>query len=611
MESKKMLLAATAMVAVSMIAGPSFAQSVDMAVADQATAPAKPAKKAAKDKMVAAAKPAPVAPVAAPTAAPVSADRAEIEALRKQVRELAEQLNDVRLLTSSKIVAVEKLAEEKVAGPNTTFTYANGRPVFATRDGNFQIAFRLRSQFDGGKYFQDANLGAIPVTPTTAPITGANGRLGAGAYFRRMYFGIEGKFMKDFEYEVRLDGGSSGTEQAVSLDNIRLAYTGIEHFAFEIGAWDIGANQEQAMSSGDYFLLERSTPQTIANGIAAGGKRKGVGFRYFRDVNKTDTTADSFYAAAFITGDVIANPNAVWATTNVTNPTTGVVTPVRDPTADGTLTGGVNEAVNLILRSGYRWVPDADTAVAFEGSYSKIISPKAYVASTLPGSAVKGGLASFSDRPEFRGDPTSLISTGNIPVKSVDVWSIGSHVAYQNFILFGNYFKYSMDRDLFVLPVRPDGFDSPEFEGYDVLASWVITGEKRGFNKELFGITSVAPSKPFSLKSGGTGAFEAMVRYSMVDLNYNAGNAGTAAIGGTARNVGGNGATTVLVPTATDGRIRGGKQEVTTLGLSWYANRNVKVTTQYSMVNIDRLNAAGQQQGQDLNILAARLQFAF
>jgi phosphate-selective porin OprO/OprP len=608
MTSKNLLLATTAAMALSAYVVPAIAQNVDMAAAEpSAAAPAK-AKKAKVEKVAAASPAKPAAPVAMP--APVSQDRAEIEALRKQVKELAEQLNDVRLLTSSKINAVEKLAEEKTAGPNTTFTYANGRPVFATRDGNFQIAFRLRMQMDAGKYFQDANLGSIATTPTAIALSGPSSRLGTGAFFRRAYFGIEGKFMKDWEYEVRFDGGSSGTEQALNLDNIRLAYNGIEHFAFEVGAWDIGANLEQAISSGDYMFIERSTPQTIANGVAAGGKRKGIGFRYFRDMNKTDTTVDSFFASALVTGDPIANSNSVSAFTLTTNPTTSAVTAQSNPVADSTLTAGVNEAVNIIARSGYRWVPDADTAIVLEGSYSKIISPKAYQPGTLPANAIKGGFASFGDRPEFRGDPTSLIGTGNIPAKSADVWSVGASAAYQSFLAYGSYFRYGIERDLFVQPVTATGFDSPEFEGYDVTASWVVTGEKRGFNKELFGITSVTPKSPFSMK-GGTGAFEVMARYSMIDLNYNAGNAGTAAVGGSFRNVGGAGVTANVAPTPTDGRIRGGKQDIATLGMNWYANRNVKATVQYSMVSVDRLNGAGQQIGQDLNILATRIQFAF
>jgi hypothetical protein len=32
---------------------------------------------------------------------------------------------------------------------------------------------------------------------------------------------------------------------------------------------------------------------------------------------------------------------------------------------------------------------------------------------------------------------------------------------------------------------------------------------------------------------------------------------------------------------------------------------------QYELANVDRLNAAGQQVGQDLNILAGRIQMAF
>jgi phosphate-selective porin OprO/OprP len=623
MNSKNLLLAASAIALVCAAAQPGFAQAAgdQVAAADMAATPDKKAKKAKKMEMAAATAPskaAPAKPAPAPIVGPTVSERAEIEALRKQVAEMAEQLNDIRARTSSKFVKLEAdTAAAKAAAPTgPQLVYNNGRPGFATADGAYTLNFRLRIQMDAGKYFQDAGLGQIPTTATTTAITGANGRLGAGAFFRRAYVGFEGKFAKDWEYEVRLNGGGNGTEQAMQLDNIRLAYIGLEHFAFEAGAWDIGANLEQATSSGDMFFMERSSPQTVATGLAAGGARKAVGFRYFRDVNKDETakTADSIFAMAYLTGDAIAGPNSVGAITAVTNATTGVVTPVTNPASDGTLTAGVNQSVNLLSRVGYRAQPNADTAFTIEGNYSKTISPKAFVASTLPGSAVKGGLVTFSDRPELRVDPTSLVSTGAIPAKSADVWNIGASGQYQNFLIFGNYFKYGIERDQFVLPVNTAAANSsasPDFEGYDVLAAWVITGEKRSFNKELFGFGGIAPAKPFSLTNGGYGAFEAMARYSVLDLNYNAGSAGTAAVGGTARNVGGQGVTVVATPTPTDGRIRGGRQEITSLGVNWYANRNVKFTTQYSMVKIDRLDAAGHQVGQDLNALAARMQFAF
>jgi phosphate-selective porin OprO/OprP len=614
MNSKNLLLAVSAMALVCAAAQPGFAQAAgdQVAAADPAATPVKKAKKAKKEDVAAAApaKAAPAKPVP-PVVGPTVSERAEIEALRKQIAELADQLNDIRTRTSSKFVKLEAdtaaAAAAKAATPAASVVYNNGRPGFASADGNYTLNFRLRVQMDAGQ---------IPTTTTTAPITGAAGRLASNAFFRRMFVGFEGRFAKDWEYEIRLNGGSTGTEQGVALDNIRLAYRGIDHLILEAGAWDIGFTQEQALGSQDSFFLERSSPQTLAVGFATGAARKAIGFRYFRDVNVDEKakTADSLFAMAFVTGDAIANPNSVGAITAVTNATTGVVTPVTNPASDGTLTAGTNQSVNLVTRVGYRAVPNSDMAFTIDANYAKLLSPKAFVSSTLPGSAVKGGLVTFSERPEFRGDPTSLISTGAIPAKSADVLNVGASGQYQNFMVLGGYYKYTINRDQFVLPVNTLAANSsanPDFEGYEATASWIITGERRGFSKEAFGYTGVVPKTPFSLSGGGYGAFEANARYSVLDLNYNAGSAGTAAVAGTARNVGGQGVTVVATPTPTDGRIRGGRQEITSLGLNWYPNAQVKFITQYEIVKIDKLNAAGQQQGQDLNVLAARMQFAF
>jgi phosphate-selective porin OprO/OprP len=114
------------------------------------------------------------------------------------------------------------------------------------------------------------------------------------------------------------------------------------------------------------------------------------------------------------------------------------------------------------------------------------------------------------------------------------------------------------------------------------------------------------PYVPFS-SHGGWGAWELAVRYSHTDLNSNAGLAGSA---------------------STSNSVRGGKQDIYTVGLNWYLNVNLKLLFDYSRIEVDRLNPArtgspipfgdgaltppfGVQIGQDLNSYALRTQFSF
>ena len=99
-----------------------------------------------------------------------------------------------------------------------------------------------------------------------------------------------------------------------------------------------------------------------------------------------------------------------------------------------------------------------------------------------------------------------------------------------------------------------------------------------------------------------------MARYSNIDLNWKEGttansDAAILALGG----------------------VRGGEQSITTLGLNWYLNNNLRFMFDYEMVDVDKLGnpvaqplgnpapcgTAACQAGQKLNIFGTRASFAF
>jgi phosphate-selective porin OprO/OprP len=95
------------------------------------------------------------------------------------------------------------------------------------------------------------------------------------------------------------------------------------------------------------------------------------------------------------------------------------------------------------------------------------------------------------------------------------------------------------------------------------------------------------------------GAWELAMRYSVLDLNYREND----------------------LPAL--GSIRGGEQEILSLGLNWYLNPAVSMQFSYRNVSVDRTSpggaafgagatpALGVQVGQDLNIYSLRTQYAF
>jgi phosphate-selective porin OprO/OprP len=103
--------------------------------------------------------------------------------------------------------------------------------------------------------------------------------------------------------------------------------------------------------------------------------------------------------------------------------------------------------------------------------------------------------------------------------------------------------------------------ESPEtndvnFNGFHITGAWTITGETRGYNRRHGVFTTLVPAT--EVTNGGAGAWEAVARYSYIDLN--------------------------------DGPIEGGDMARWSLGLNWYPTRTVKVTAQYGLIDLDRFD---------------------
>ncbi|MBP8247480.1 MAG: porin, partial [Phenylobacterium sp.] len=93
--------------------------------------------------------------------------------------------------------------------------------------------------------------------------------------------------------------------------------------------------------------------------------------------------------------------------------------------------------------------------------------------------------------------------------------------------------------------------------------------------------------KRFDASKGQWGAWELAARYSTIDLNY---------------------AENSLIAA---NHVRGGEQDIWTLGLNWFPNPAVKFMLDYYDVSVDRMNAAGAAIGQDYRALNLRSQIAF
>ena len=166
---------------------------------------------------------------------------------------------------------------------------------------------------------------------------------------------------------------------------------------------------------------------------------------------------------------------------------------------------------------------------------------------------------------------------------------------YRNLYVQAEYFDIQVER-------RNSALSDPEFSGWYVQAGWTLTGEARRYSTVTSGFDSPRPAKPFDPKKGQWGAVELAARYSNLDLNYLPGQAGAA---------------------ATASGVRGGEQNILSLGVNWYLNPVVSISGTYRNVEVRRLSpggsafvsgstpAAGTQVGQDLDIWSLRTQYAF
>ncbi|HWY66599.1 MAG TPA: porin [Rhizomicrobium sp.] len=473
---------------------------------------------------------------------------------------------------------------------SAVWAFDNGRPTFASGDGRFTMAIRLRMQADFAGFSQDSVHGPGFAGPSD---------LSSGAVMRRAYIGVEGKVYNDFAYEFRLnaggsDGGNNPTCTSTTtvtapaggaatstcaigsiepagegdplLNKMVITYTGIPNWHFNVGVIEPSFMMEGTTSSKDLTWLERPEIENIAaDTFGAGDSRRGVEVGW----NKTD---------------------ALWAGDNIAFDV--AFTGAKTGSAAGHGNGG-DEQTQVLGRAVDRFWSDGISNFQVGVSMASVLNS---------GTNAGGGSTTlrFRDRPEIRVDGTRLIDTGNIAAKTGNMISLDMEGNWQNFYLEGEWTQFQADRQCgaIINPVCTSSagvIDHPTFHGFTVGGSWILTGETKtytpnGLAETQAGFGAPVPSRPFSLYGDSWGAWELVARYSDTNLNWN---------------------TTQLASTTQLAGVLGGKERIAALGLNWYLNRNVRIMLDDNIVRVSKGTAAlPDRDSQDLNILGLRFQFA-
>jgi phosphate-selective porin OprO/OprP len=509
--------------------------------------------------------------MATPQAKAADGNDAEIAALKQQLQLMEQKLEKLQKQSTANAQAAARANEkvDNVANANAAIpvkagapasgvvvTMPNNRPTICTADNANCVAITSRVHWDVGGYDYRPN------TAATSPQ-----RLDSGDNLRRARIGIIGKFFNDWNYALIYDfGGSSdgfGGAAPGSLpgggvsgvENAYLSYTGIKPFggklAIEGGIMDIPYTLDEATSSNDILFMERASSGIIAQNIAAGDFRSTIGTRWWNDV---------FWAGAYVTG-----------------PTAGAI-----HSASSTSPVAQNEQLGVVARAAGQIVSGKDYSFHLGGDFEDLIQPAHSIVNGINGAQT----LTLNDRPELRIDPTSLISTGAIAnVSSAQVYSVEAAGTYGPLFMQGEYFWFNIQRDANTgLP--PIGAPDLKFQGGYGQVGYVLTGETHPYNAAAAAYGGIKPAHPFDINGGGWGAWEIAARYSTMDLNN-------------------------LIGTTTG--VAGGRQNVVTVGLNWYANSNVRLMFDYLHGDISKQIGPTNfgDAGSKFDAFAMRTQVAF
>ncbi len=155
----------------------------------------------------------------------------------------------------------------------------------------------------------------------------------------------------------------------------------------------------------------------------------------------------------------------------------------------------------------------------------------------------------FRSRPEAH-FTTRLLDTGTFAADSALI--LGAEIAgvLDRFWFAGEYIRADVDT-----PFGPD----PTFDGAYIQAGYFLTDDYRRFKTGDGAFDRQKPNRPWG-KGGGKGAWEAVIRFSTLDL--------------------------------TDAGIAGGEQDDVTLGLNWYPNPATRLMLNFVAADVDGVGDA-------------------
>jgi phosphate-selective porin OprO/OprP len=161
---------------------------------------------------------------------------------------------------------------------------------------------------------------------------------------------------------------------------------------------------------------------------------------------------------------------------------------------------------------------------------------------------------SLGGGPELAVDATRTIDTGALDARQVTEFGFETAINRGRFYGQGGWFRYDI--------TRRSALPSPVFSGWYAQASWSLSGESKRYDPTVASFRGLRPDNPLGK---GLGAWEAKARFSHMNLDFD--------------------------PLAATGAVKGGVQDVWTLGLNWYPNQTIRFLLDYDRIRVHHINA--------------------
>jgi phosphate-selective porin OprO and OprP len=432
-------------------------------------------------------------------------------------------------------------------------SFTNGLKVESLdQDFSFRIGGRL--YVDGGvsSFPAPAFLGtkALPAVPAS----GFSNQVG----IRQARLQVEGKAFKFWDYKLQYD--FTGSPNDLIVGGIRDAYIGFRYFepwvTFQVGNFYEPSSLDRSQTANYRDFIERALPSDLLAG------NRHIGFAAITGGAAPGLLGNSnwtFKSGIFSTSVEDGNPSAVGApaagSSSLLNPVPGGH---QYWEAVGRLTYApiLTEESLLHLGGSVRYQDPNDATAAND---DRVLQP----GSTLKTEANILGTNLLGTQPLTCAASAATQLLGQNCVK--DFWDFGAEAvaAYGPFSVQAEYLATHYDRSAALIEeFNAPGGTSVNFSGYYVYATWYLTGESRAQSYRTYPGTYNFPGTfdqihiIHPVSAGGTGAWEAAVRLSEINLN--------------------SGGFLVHQPVGLPSNIQGGRETDLTVGLNWYPDIGIR-----------------------------------